>query len=78
MDIDRIINRGVSQITPYVFGKPKEEVEKKHRLLDTVKLNSNENPIGVSPIALEHAGKSGIFGHGRNEDRPEGHARAGD
>ncbi len=49
------INKGLLDIKPYVGGKPKEEVEKKYNIKDTVKMNSNENPIGVSPIALSYA-----------------------
>jgi histidinol-phosphate aminotransferase len=57
MNIDKKINTGVSQIKPYVFGKPKDEIEKKYSVEDTVKMNSNENPRGVSPIAMEYAKK---------------------
>ncbi len=55
MDVSKLVNRGVLQIKPYVFGKPKEEVEEKYNVKDTVKMNSNENPKGVSPAALEQA-----------------------
>ena len=58
MDIDRLVNRGLLNIKPYVGGKPVEEVVKKYNVKDPVKMNSNENPIGVSPGALFHANES--------------------
>lgn len=52
---DRFVNRGLLGIKAYVGGKPIEEVVKKYNVEDPVKMNSNENPIGVSPVALFHA-----------------------
>lgn len=43
----------ILEIQPYVPGKPIEEVERELGLKDTIKLASNENPIGPSPAALE-------------------------
>ncbi len=43
----------IARIQPYVPGKPVEEVERELGLPDTVKLASNENPLGPSPRALE-------------------------
>lgn len=40
-------------ITPYVPGKPIEEVERELGLADVVKMASNENPLGPSPLAVE-------------------------
>lgn len=40
-------------IKPYVPGKPVEEVERELGLKDVIKLASNENPLGPSPLALE-------------------------
>lgn len=42
----------VLRISPYVPGKPIEEVERELGLTDVVKLASNENPLGPSPRAL--------------------------
>lgn len=39
-------------IKPYVPGKPVEEVERELGLTNVVKLASNENPLGPSPLAL--------------------------
>lgn len=38
----------VSNITPYVPGKPVEELERELGITDSVKLASNENPLGPS------------------------------
>ena len=43
----------VRSIRPYEPGKPVEEVERELGLGDTVKLASNENPLGPSPLALQ-------------------------
>jgi histidinol-phosphate aminotransferase len=44
---------GVQSITPYEPGKPIEEVAREYGVTDAVKLASNENPLGASPLALE-------------------------
>jgi histidinol-phosphate aminotransferase len=43
----------VSAIKPYVPGKPMEEVERELGIKGSIKLASNENPLGPSPMALE-------------------------
>jgi histidinol-phosphate aminotransferase len=43
----------VSGLSPYVPGKPVEELERELGIRDSVKLASNENPVGPSPKALE-------------------------
>ncbi|MCP4368706.1 MAG: aminotransferase class I/II-fold pyridoxal phosphate-dependent enzyme, partial [Deltaproteobacteria bacterium] len=40
-------------IKPYVPGKPLEELEREHGIKKSIKLASNENPLGSSPRALE-------------------------
>lgn len=42
----------VSAITPYVPGKPIEELEREMGIKDSIKLASNENPMGPSGKAL--------------------------
>ncbi len=42
----------VASISPYVPGKPVEELERELGIVDSVKLASNENPHGPSPKAL--------------------------
>lgn len=43
----------VLDIQPYVPGKPIEELERELGIRDSVKLASNENPLGPSPAAVE-------------------------
>ena len=38
-------------IQPYQPGKPREELEREYGISDSVKLASNENPLGPSPLA---------------------------
>src|SRR5512146_2848684 len=45
----------VASLTPYVPGKPIEEVEREYGVTDVAKLASNENPLGPSPRAVEAA-----------------------
>jgi histidinol-phosphate aminotransferase len=42
----------VNRIEPYVPGKPIEEVERELGIKNSIKLASNENPLGPSPLAL--------------------------
>jgi histidinol-phosphate aminotransferase len=42
----------IRELTPYLPGKPIEELERELGLENTVKLASNENPLGPSPSAL--------------------------
>jgi len=48
----------IASLEPYKPGKPIEEVKKEFGLRDVLKLASNENPLGPSPIALEELKKS--------------------
>ena len=43
----------VEAISPYVPGKPAEEVAREYGISEVVKLASNENPLGPSPRAIE-------------------------
>jgi histidinol-phosphate aminotransferase len=43
----------VASLTPYVPGKPVEELERELGIRDSVKLASNENPLGPSPLAAK-------------------------
>lgn len=42
----------ILSIKPYTPGKPLEELEREYGIGDSIKLASNENPIGPSPMAL--------------------------
>lgn len=43
----------VESLKPYVPGKPIEETEREYGLSNVIKLASNENPLGPSPLALK-------------------------
>jgi histidinol-phosphate aminotransferase len=43
----------ILDIDPYVPGKPIEELEREYGIGDSIKLASNENPLGPSPRAVE-------------------------
>jgi histidinol-phosphate aminotransferase len=42
----------ILSLQPYSPGKPIEELEREYGIKDSVKLASNENPIGPSPLAV--------------------------
>ncbi len=42
---------GVRQLSPYVPGKPPEQLERELGVKDSIKLASNENPLGPGPRA---------------------------
>jgi histidinol-phosphate aminotransferase len=44
---------GLEHLEPYVPGTPVEDVQRKYGLKHVIKLASNENPLGTSPLALE-------------------------
>jgi histidinol-phosphate aminotransferase len=46
---------GVRGLQPYIPGKPVEELEREYGVRNAIKLASNENPLGPSPLALEAA-----------------------
>ncbi len=43
----------IAAITPYPPGKPLEELEREYGITGSIKLASNENPLGPSPKALQ-------------------------
>ncbi|MGD9054944.1 MAG: histidinol-phosphate transaminase [Desulfobacterales bacterium] len=43
----------ISAIKPYVPGKPIEAVQREYGIKNSIKLASNENPLGPSPMAVE-------------------------
>ena len=42
----------IRSLIPYAPGKPIEEVEREIGIVNSIKLASNENPLGPSPLAL--------------------------
>lgn len=53
LDVNFLVSDGIKQITPYVPGKPLEELEREYGIKDAIKMASNENPLGPSPKAVE-------------------------
>jgi histidinol-phosphate aminotransferase len=47
-----IVASYIESLSPYLPGKPIEEVAREYGVPDCVKLASNENPLGASPLAL--------------------------
>lgn len=48
-----LVNDNIERLIPYKPGKPIEDVERELGISGSVKLASNENPVGPSPKALE-------------------------
>ncbi len=46
-------NAGITKIAPYQTGKPIDELKRELGLDDIIKLASNENPLGCSPLATQ-------------------------
>lgn len=46
---------GVQQLRPYLPGKPVEQLERELGIKDSIKLASNENPLGPSMLAIKAA-----------------------
>ncbi len=48
----KLATAGVQKLTPYQPGKPVAELERELGIQNSIKLASNENPLGPSPLAL--------------------------
>lgn len=57
-DFSKFVAPGIPRLKPYVPGKPIEELERELGISNTIKLASNENPLGPSPKAVEAAQKA--------------------
>jgi histidinol-phosphate aminotransferase len=53
MDLEKLINSGILNLKPYEPGKPVEDLERELGIKNAIKLASNENPMGPSPLALK-------------------------
>ena len=53
MTIEKLVNPHIRELSAYVPGKPIEAVERELGISGSVKLASNENPLGPSPKAIE-------------------------
>lgn len=63
MSVTSRVKNHISELNPYVPGKPVEELERELGLTDSIKLASNENPIGPSRRALEAMQKALVGVH---------------
>jgi histidinol-phosphate/aromatic aminotransferase/cobyric acid decarboxylase-like protein len=54
--INDLVPSYICELAPYVPGRPIEEVERELNMR-AIKLASNENPLGPSPLAIEAAKK---------------------
>jgi histidinol-phosphate aminotransferase len=52
-DFLALANQGVQKLSPYQTGKPIDELKRELGLDDIIKLASNENPLGCSPLAVQ-------------------------
>lgn len=48
IDIRQLANTSIQSLTPYVAGKPIEELAREQGVTSSIKLASNENPLGMS------------------------------
>jgi histidinol-phosphate aminotransferase len=55
MGYDELAVPGVRALEPYLPGMPMAELERRYGIRNAVKLASNENPLGPSPLALAAA-----------------------
>ena len=58
MDIEKQAVPGVRGLHPYQPGKPIEELQRELGLREIIKLASNENPLGASPLGMAAARES--------------------
>ena len=50
---EHLVPEWIRSLRPYPPGKPIEEVEREYGISDSIKVASNENPLGPSPKALD-------------------------
>ena len=53
MKLEDLVNKGVLDLSPYKPGKPIEDLERELGIKNAIKLASNENPLGPSPLAVD-------------------------
>lgn len=53
IDFQKLPHPGIQSLIPYKPGKSIEELARERGLTSIIKLASNENPLGCSPLALE-------------------------
>ena len=52
LDVTELARPCILNRKEYVPGKPIEEVQREYGITDIIKMASNENPLGTSPLAL--------------------------
>ena len=52
-DYKKLAVKGVQKLNPYIPGKPISELEREMGIDNIIKLASNENPLGSSPLAMK-------------------------
>jgi histidinol-phosphate aminotransferase len=52
-DVTSLLPPWIRELTPYPPGKPIDELEREYGISNSIKLASNENPLGPSPRAIE-------------------------
>ncbi len=62
-DIDRLMREEIKDLPMYNPGKSPEDVAREYGIADCVKMASNENPLGPSPLAVEAAKKAMSMAH---------------
>ena len=50
-----LVPKHIKELKPYVAGKSKKEFKRKFGDRDSIKLASNENPLGCSPKSIQRA-----------------------
>lgn len=63
IDFRSLANSGVRNLTPYQPGKPIEELERELGITASIKLASNENPLGPSPKVVLAAQQALLKSH---------------
>ena len=53
VDFLKLSQPGINELSPYQPGKPVEELERELGIADIIKLASNENPLGPSPVVTK-------------------------
>ncbi len=53
MELAHLAPEWIRSLVPYQPGKPIEELEREYGIADSIKIASNENPLGPSPKALK-------------------------
>ncbi len=53
MKLEDLVNKGILDLSPYKPGKPIEDLERELGIKNAIKLASNENPLGPSPLAID-------------------------